>query len=168
MLEYYIYRIYPWAIVTILLVAFALVRWFYFRKFKSDKIKRGDIVHNLTDGTKSIVAKVNSPDELISKTLQNNLTGKIINKIKLPNEFSNEEMEFIEGWYSEKGMQQLLQANGKKFKILKDKPPVPGCSYVRVDAITVLVVRRNNVNLKPYEEQVLKTVKLLMLDTWIT
>ncbi len=87
--------------------------------------------------------------------------------IKLPEVFSQKEIEFIEEWYSEKGMQQLRQVNGKEFKLLKDKPPVSGCRYVNVSAIKVLVVRRNNTDLKPYQEQILKTVKLLVLDAWI-
>ena len=71
MIEYYMYRIYPWIIVSVLLIVFALIRWFYYRKFKSDKVKRGDIVHNLIDNTKSVVSRVGSAGEMSVKEWAN-------------------------------------------------------------------------------------------------
>lgn len=55
------------SLIFVLLCVFAMIRWLYYRRFKSDRIKRGDIVRNLTDETESTVEKVKSDTELILK-----------------------------------------------------------------------------------------------------
>ena len=157
MIEYYIYRFYPWAIVSILLIAFALIRWLYYRKFKTGRIKRGDIITNLSDGTKSTVLKTLSKGQLMTKT----------KLVRLPETFSDKEMIFIEEWYSEAGMQQLLWSKNKPCSTLDQKPPTKECKYVKVKKIPVIVYGRNNQNLHQTQRTELKDVTLLLLNEWI-
>ena len=155
MIEYYMYRIYPWIIVSIILIGFAVWRWLYRRGWKSDKIKPGDIVNNLTDGTKSTVSKVISESELMLK-----------NVVSLPSQYSPKEMAFIEQWYMEEGILQLKQADKRECRITQDGPQ-PGCKYVDIDNIKVNFIVRNNRTLGLETKQELRKVKLLLLNEWI-
>ncbi len=87
--------------------------------------------------------------------------------IKLPSSFSNDEIEFIENWYSEDGMQQLRASNTKPFSLVDEKPPVKGTKYVNVENTPVQVIHRDPKTLRAIAMKELKTVKLLLLDAWI-
>ncbi len=151
------YYFYPLAIISAIFIGVIITRWFYYRKFKTDRIKRGDIVHNLSDDTKTKILKMDSPGVLSIK-------NPIIN---LPKVFNQKEMQFIDNWYMEEGILQLRQAQGREFVLLKDKPPIPGCKYVSVPGIMVNFKKRDNKTLELIDIQLPKTVKLLMLDAWI-
>lgn len=142
-------------LIIILIVAYALIRWLYYRKYKSDRIKPGDIAHNLIDGTKSTVSKVISETELMLK-----------NVVSLPSQYSPKEMAFIEQWYMEEGILQLKQADKRECRITQDGPQ-PGCKYVDIDNIKVNFIVRNNRTLGLETKQELRTVKLLLLNEWI-
>lgn len=144
------------SLVFLLGLVFEIIKWLYKRKFRSGGIKRGDIVHNLTDGTKSTVTKASSLGDLMSKTTVN-----------LPPKYSQKEMAFIENWYMEEGINQLKAAAGRECYILKDKPPVPGCKFVDVRHIPVNIKVRGNITLELVDKQVSRTVKLLLLNEWI-
>ncbi len=58
-------------LIFILFVMLSLIRWLHYRKFKSDRVKPGDIVHNLTDNTKSVVSCVGSAGEMSVKEWAN-------------------------------------------------------------------------------------------------
>lgn len=156
MLEYHLQRFYIWIAFSILLLAFVLIRWYFYRKFRSPQIKPGDIIQNLTDGTKSTVAKVSTPGELMS-----------LNTVNLPSKYSPKEMQFIDTWYMEEGIKQLKSADKRQCYILTDKPPVPGCKYADVRHIPVNVKVRGNITLELVDKQVVMTVKLLLLNEWI-
>ena len=155
--DFFTYQIYALIIASILVTLFVLIKWLYYRKFKTDRIKRGDIVHNLSDDAKTKVLKMNSLRALSTKS-------SIIN---LPKVYSAEEMQFIDNWYMEEGILQFKQAHGYQFILLKDKPPVPGCKYVSVSGIMVNLKKRDNKTLELIDIQLPKTVKFLMLDEWI-
>lgn len=157
MTESQAFTLYMWGAISLSLIIFALIIWFYYRKFKSDRIKRGDNVINLRDGAKTDISKVNSLSALSVK-------GQIIN---LPLVYTVKEMQFIDNWYMEEGILQLKQTQGRGFVLLKDKPPVAGCKYVNVSSVMVNFKKRDNRTLELIDIQLPKTVKLLMLDEWI-
>jgi hypothetical protein len=104
--------------------------------------------------------------DLISK-ITTKRTDTAIKTIDLPIPFSDKEIEFIEEWYSEEGMKQLLSSRGKKCRVLNKKPPIDGVKYVDVDDLPVLATLRNKENLQAFQVWELKTVTLLLLNEWI-
>lgn len=143
-------------IAFILVIVLIIVRAIFYRRFKSDRIKAGDTIHNLTDGTKAKVKKVTSSTEieLMSK--------KIIN---LPREYLPKEMAFIENWLSEEGILQLKQTDKRECLVIGEKEP--GCQIVKVGNINVNFYTRNNRTLELEKKQELRTVTLLLMDEWI-
>lgn len=87
--------------------------------------------------------------------------------IKLPETFSPAEMSFLEEWYSEDGMQQLLSSNGKTATLTAKKSHVYGAIFVSVAGVPVRKMRRDNKTLRPALVSELKTIELLVSENWI-
>lgn len=87
--------------------------------------------------------------------------------IKLPEAFSPAEMSFIEEWYSEEGMQQLLSSNGRRFAPVDKPSPKQGALYVSVKDIPVPYIHRDNKTLQRIAMTELRTVELLVSEDWI-
>lgn len=175
-MEHLTYRLQVFAIVSVLLIISGLIKWFYYRKHKTDKINceylpLGDGIVNVEDlnpGFREMAERaiqINRPVTVleIPTTFK---TGKS-NTIKLPLVFSQDEINFIEDWYSESGMQQLLLSRGKTLKVLDEKPPKDGIKYVEIEGVPVVYLHRDSTTLKQVQMSELKTVKLLILNEWI-
>lgn len=87
--------------------------------------------------------------------------------VTLPLTFSAKQIEFIEEWYLEDGMRQLIAARYKQCTILDKKPPIKGVVYVDVEEIPVLKNVRDKNTLMAVQVKELKTVTLLLLNEWI-
>jgi hypothetical protein len=151
---YYIYQ--ALSILTVIsvvaLVAIAVKLIFY----RKHMMKKGDIIHNMTENTKHIVSgHKNGEVSLMAKRIVN-----------LPKEFSPREMRFIENEYMEEGINQLKQANQRECFIRKD-PSQLGTKFVDVADIKVNFKTRNNKTLEIEDKQEFRTVKLLLLNEWI-
>lgn len=146
MLEYHLQRLYIWIAFSIMLLLFVLFRWFYYSKFRKDRIKWRGIAKNLKTSDLDMMSK---------------------NVVNLPSKYSSKQMAFIENWYMEEGIKQLKSAGGRECYVLSTKPPVPGCKYADVGNIPVNVKVRSNTTLELEEKQVSRTVKLLLLNEWI-
>lgn len=158
--------------VVLSIVFTVVVRWYFYRKFKAGGIKKGDIVTNQTDGTKTTVFNENKGKINVtgwkSKVIKTPKLSASINKtIKLPETFSKKEMAFIDNWYSEKGMQHLLKAKGRNCEILTEKPPVIGCKYINAFDVPIQHSIRDTRTLQPIYYIKPTTIKLLLLNEWI-
>lgn len=64
-------------------------------------------------------------------------------------------------------MQQLLQTNEKGFRELEEKSPIPDCKFVNVDGIRIMKMSRDSKTLLRVKTPAVRTVKFLVLKTWI-
>ena len=146
-MDHFIHNIYAWIIVSISIIAFAVIRWYFYRKH-----------------IKSRPEPTTKPPSERPLIIDPKTAMKTVN---LPQSFSDKEIDFIENWYSEVGMQQLLSARDKPCKILDKKSQAEGAKYVSVDGISVAMQARHRESLSLVKTREIKTVTLLLLNEWI-
>ncbi len=173
-MEHFIYRTQIFVIVSGLLIIAGLIKWFYSRKSKptidhplEDIAAMSKIIRSDSDkGFKPTIKKFSGKDKVSG--LSNDFNKRVgIKTIKLPSTFSSVEIKFIEEWYSEQGIQQLKNSNGKTFEYICQHPVFEEYSYIDVPGITVSTGVRDSRTLQLISMMEFKTVKLLVLNEWI-
>jgi hypothetical protein len=151
------YKYYIAVFIGSIIISFLITRWRRKGNFETKAIKKGDIIHNMSENTRHVVSKHEGGEiSLMAKRIVN-----------LPKEYSPREMQFIESEYMEEGIKQLKQSNQRECFILNDRS-LPGTKFVNVTDIQVNFKARNNKTLKIEDKQEIRTVKLLLLNEWIT